>query len=471
MKSVIKKILCVVLIIAVVCGIIVAPYGLSFLKTQSEFSIEEGEFSVEAAVLNGESKAATLTGYDEKTEKLTIEFEKGSVDWFNYFGIKYSSDAYLKGEIFYKAGVKDKSEEFFLEPSENGTFYSFIDNCLDGTKANKIKSISFIPLNKKTADIKLSGISTFNREIPEQEIYIEADALKIGVDLLWGGALSYVEDTDSKVEAVSVDGKIKVDSNAGERYNAEVVNSNINLINRNDTGRLVQQSYYGTLEYDHGVYMDNDWRYNPVQGGNQFNDNSKIVDLRVEDDYIYIKCRPLDWAKEKEFITPSYMEATYAIEDGKLHTVCRFVDFSGYKEAESTQEIPAFYCIEPLDNFVYYGGDKPWTNGELTYEKDLIFWPDAGYPNFYSKENWSAFTGEFDDSFGIGVFVPDEEQFLAGIFERGKTTNEDPSRDGPTSYIAVTKNRIFKSFDPYEYEYYIATGDVNEIRESFSKIK
>ncbi len=471
MKTVIKKILCVVLIIAVVCGIIVAPYGMSFLKTQSEFSIEEGEFSVEVAVLNGESKAATLTGYEKETEKLIVEFEKGSVDWFNYFGIKYSSDAYLKGEIFYKSGVKDKSEEFFLEPSENGTFYSFIDNCLNGAKANKIKSISFTPLNKKTADIKISGISTFNREIPEQEIYIEAGALKIGVDLLWGGALSYVEDTDSKVEAVSVDGKIKVDSNAGERYNAEVVNSNINLINRNDTGRLVQQSYYGTLEYDHGVYMDNDWRYNPVQGGNQFNDNSKIVDLRVEEDYIYIKCRPLDWAKEKEFITPSYMEATYAIEDGKLHTVCRFVDFSGYKETGSTQEIPAFYCIEPLDNFVYYGGDKPWTNGELTYEKDLIFWPDAGYPNFYSKENWSAFTGEFEDSFGIGIFVPDEERFLAGIFERGKTTNEDPSRDGPTSYIAVTKDRIFKSFDPYEYEYYIATGDVNEIRESFSKIK
>ena len=269
---------------------------------------------------------------------------------------------------------------------------------------------------------------------------------------------------------VSVDGKIKVDSNATERYNAESVNNNVNLINRNDTGRLVQQSYYGTLDYEHGVYMENDWRYNPVQGGNQFNDASKIVDLRVTDTKIYIKCRPLDWAKEKEYITPSYMEATYFLEDGAVHAKCRFVDFSGYPEAESTQEIPAFYCIEPLNNFVYYGGKKPWTDGKLTSEPDLIFWPDAGYPNFYSKENWSAFTGEFEDSFGIGVYVDNEEAFLAGVYEREKTTNEDPSRDGPTSYIAIVKNRTFKSFDPYQYEYYLATGDTTEIRNTFKNI-
>ena len=155
--------------------------------------------------------------------------------------------------------------------------------------------------------------------------------------------MSYLEDLDSNVQAVSVDGQIKVDSNASERYNAESVNDNVNLINRNDTGRLVQQSYYGTLDYDHGVYMDNDWRYNPVQGGNQFNDASKIVDLRVTDTEIYIKCRPLDWAKEKEYITPSYMEATYSLEDGAVHAKCRFVDFSGWVHGCKSQELPAFY--------------------------------------------------------------------------------------------------------------------------------
>ena len=442
---------------------IFSAYFISFIKTTDNFEMQNGitllKETTEIAISKNDS---TITVLD-----LTLN----NCGWFNYYGIEYSSDCYIKATVHYSAGVKAKTEDFFLEPSKKKiTFYSFVDDALAGKKGNKINSITLEPLTKAEENIKIYGFSVFNREIPEQEIFIQNDTHKLGIDLLWGGALSYLEDLDSNVEAVSVDGQIKVDSNASERYNTESVNDNVNLINRNDTGRLVQQSYYGTLDYDHGVYMENDWRYNPVQGGNQFNDASKIVDLRVTDTEIYIKCRPLDWAKEKEYITPSYMEATYSLENGAVHAKCRFVDFSGYPEAESTQEIPAFYCIEPLNNFVYYGGKKPWTNGKLTNEPDLIFWPDAGYPNFYSKENWSAFTGEFEDSFGIGVYVDNEEAFLAGVYEREKTTNEDPSKDGPTSYIAIVKNRIFKSFDPYQYEYYLATGNTTEIRNTFEKI-
>ena len=436
---------------------------MSFIKTSDNFEMKNG-----IALL----KEATEIAISKNDSTITVlDLTLNNCGWFNYYGIEYSSDCYIKATVHYSAGVKAKTEDFFLEPSKKKTtFYSFVDDALAGKKGNKINSITLETLTKAEENIKIYGFSVFNREIPEQEIFIQNDTHKLGIDLLWGGALSYLEDLDSNVQAVFVDGQIKVDSNASERYNTESVNNNVNLINRNDTGRLVQQSYYGTLDYDHGVYMENDWRYNPVQGGNQFNDASKIVDLRVTDTEIYIKCRPLDWAKEKEYITPSYMEATYSLEDGAVHAKCRFVDFSGYPEAESTQEIPAFYCIEPLNNFVYYGGKKPWTNGKLTNEPDLIFWPDAGYPNFYSKENWSAFTGEFEDSFGIGVYVDNEEAFLAGVFEREKTTNEDPSKDGPTSYIAIVKNRIFKSFDPYEYEYYLATGDTTEIRSTFEKI-
>ena len=436
---------------------------MSFIRTSDNFEMKNG-----IALL----KEATEIAISKNDSTITVlDLTLNNCGWFNYYGIEYSSDCYIKATVHYSAGVKAKTEDFFLEPSKKKTtFYSFVDDALAGKKGNKINSITLETLTKAEENIKIYGFSVFNHEIPEQEIFIQNDTHKLGIDLLWGGALSYLEDLDSNVQAVFVDGQIKVDSNASERYNTESVNNNVNLINRNDTGRLVQQSYYGTLDYDHGVYMENDWRYNPVQGGNQFNDASKIVDLRVTDTEIYIKCRPLDWAKEKEYITPSYMEATYSLEDGAVHAKCRFVDFSGYPEAESTQEIPAFYCIEPLNNFVYYGGKKPWTNGKLTNEPDLIFWPDAGYPNFYSKENWSAFTGEFEDSFGIGVYVDNEEAFLAGVFEREKTTNEDPSKDGPTSYIAIVKNRIFKSFDPYEYEYYLATGDTTEIRSTFEKI-
>lgn len=432
-------------------------YPASYLSTDESFDIAQANLLEEAFIL------------DDDTVVMNID-KSFTLNWFNYYGMTYTSDSYIKGEITYKAGVRTKTEAFYLEPGEDAQFYSFIDNCLDGTKANYIESISFEALDSESASFELKGFAVFNRKIPDKEIFIEDGKIKIGVDLNWGGALSYLEDTDSDVQAVKVDGTVKVDSDAAERYGEKSVNNHVNLINRNDTGRLVQQSYYGTTGedgYEPAYYNENQWAYNPVQGGNQYNENSKIVDVRIEENLIYIKCQPLDWAKSAEYMTPSYMEAYYTSENGMLHVSCRFVDFSGYKATVNTQELPAFYCIEPLNNFVYS------SEGELKYEKELIFWPDAGYPNFSSDENWAAFMGEFDDSFGIGLYVPDEgsTSFLAGVYARGETTEKEPDKESPTSYIAVVKNFEFKSFNPYEYEYYITTGNVNEIRNAFATLE
>ncbi len=401
------------------------------------------------------------------------EFEFDAEGMFNYYGISYKSDAYMKGVVTYTSKGSEYSEEFFLEPSD-GTkpFYSFIDGVLDKAKSNSLCGISVEPLNKEEAEFSLLGAGVFNRKVPDTNVYIESGGYKIGVDLLWGGALDYLEDLDSDVEAVKVDGRVYVDSNASERYGARAANKNVNLINRHDTGRLVQQSYYGTWEYDCGYYGENRWNYNPVQGGNQYNEASKIVDLVCAEDYIYIKCRPLDWAKPAEDITPSYMEATYSIGGGCVNVSCRFVDFSGYPSTHTTQELPAFYCIEPFNRFVYYSGDKPWTGDKnLSYENKLIFWPDAGYPNFTSTENWAAFIGESDDSFGIGLYVPHNATFLAGVSDREKTTKTDPSSDLPTSYIAAVEYKTFESFSPIEYNYSITTGTTDEMRANFENIR
>ncbi len=428
------------------------------------FKDYDTDFNIEGDPVFSENEMHEIS----KKETKTLSYEKE----FNYYGIKYTSDEYLKCSIAYMVGNKRVVEEFFLEPGEK-EFYSFIDNALDGENAKTLVEFSCTPLNAKKANVKYTAFSVFLREVPEQEVFIETENYKLGVDLLWGGALSYLEDLNSDVEAVKVDGKIKVDSNASERYDTRAVNENVNLINRNDTGRLVQQSYYGTVEapYEPGTYMDNTWNYNPVQGGNQYNENSKIVDIKCTDTEIYVKCRPLDWAKSKEYITPSYMEAWYTIENNNVHVKCRFTDFSGYPATPRTQELPAFYCIEPLNTFVYYDGAEPFSkDNKLCIEDSLIFWPDAGYPNFKSVEQWSAFRGEFSDSFGIGLYMPTHDTFLTGVFARGETTEKDPSIDSPTSYIAVVKDYVFESFKPKEYDYYISTGTTDEIRNNFKEI-
>lgn len=407
------------------------------------------------------------------SQKAEFVFEEEN-KWFNYFAISYRSDAYMKGNVVYIIRGAEYYEEFFLEPSD-GTkpFCSFIDGVLDNVKSNTLCRITIEPLDKAQAEFALLGVGIFNREVPDKNVYIESDGYKIGVDLLWGGALDYLEDLDSDVEAVKVDGKVYVDSDASEIYGKKAVNKNVNLINRYDTGRLVQQSYYGTAEGYEDVYYGNDlWRYNPVQGGNQFNEASKIVDLECTENYIYIKCRPLDWAKPAEDITPSYMEAKYTISSGCVNVSCRFVDFSGFPKTNTTQELPAFYCIEPFNRFVYYSGSEPWAGDEnLTYQNNLVFWPDMGYPNFTSTENWAAFIGERDDSFGIGLYIPHNDNFLAGIYDRGKTTESDPSVSISTSYIAAVKWVDFESFSPIEYSYYISTGTTDEIRSTFNNIR
>lgn len=460
-----------------------AGYPLSFLESNTDetFDIKKGQFSLESIFLNGSENSVSVSGYDSfdgqmtVSNKAVIEFEENDCGYFNYYAVAYSSDAYLKGVITYSEGRNTVSEDFFLEPSEDGEFFSFIDGILDKKKANEIILVSFEPLDKEIARISVSGVATFNRKIPDREVFIDNRRVRIGVDLLWGGALSYFEDLDSDVEAVRVDGRVKVDSDASERYGKRAFSKNVNLINRFDPGRLVQQSYYGTNGssgdgYVQGEFMGNLWNYNPVQGGNQFGESSKIVDLRVTDNVLYVKCRPLDWALPKENITPSYMEATYTLDGNLMNAECRFVDYSGYTPYYTSQEIPAFYCIEPLNRFVYYGGENPWSDETLTVEPDLIFWPDAGYPKFESPENWSAFIGEFDDSFGIGVYVPDETTFLAGVFDRGGLLEKDPSKGGSTSYIAVIKFRTFESYAPYSYQFSLASGNTAEIRDAFSEI-
>lgn len=393
-----------------------------------------------------------------------------SCDEFNFFGIKYSGSTYAKGTVTYKVNGENYSEVFFLEPAENGEFCSFIDGVFENVRSTELVSLSFAPINAASFDFEVAGISVFNREVPETVTYIQNESIKIGLNMEWGGALSYYEDLDSNVQAVSDNGIIRIDSNAAERFGTESLNDSVNLINCHDTGRLVQQSYYGTQNYEMGFYNGHYCAYNPVQGGNMYNDSSKIVDLRISGDSIYVKCRPLDWAKEKEYITESYMEATYTFCGDTLKTQCRFVDFSGYDPANAGQEIPAFYGAATMDNFVYYNGNAPWTDGELSSLDGLDEYLYAHYPAVYPTEHWGALTGEFEDSFSIGLYIPESEYILAGVSGTVTGQTENPDTSNPTSYLAGGKKMTFQSFDPIEYDFYITTGTVENVRNNFKNI-
>lgn len=397
------------------------------------------------SVTGGELGASN---YYKFSESISYYFKQNVGAGFNTYSIVYSTDAYLKGEITYLSGCEAFTEEFFLEPGESVKFTSLIDPALKGGKRDSVDSLKFTLLKGTSASFLLEDISVSTREIPTEDVaYISDGKYKLGVKLTWGGGVSYLEDLTDGDDSIT------------------------NLLNDHDTGRLIQQSFYGTdsAPYKPAKYGENMWCYNPVQGGDQYGNRSKLVDFAIAEDgkSIWVKCQPLDWA-QKNSRTPSYMENTYTIAGGHIEVENRFIDFSGYTHRNAHQELPAFYTISYLSDFVFYNGTKAWQGDALTTKKDLKFWggnSDA-YFNVTSKENWCAWVAP--NGYGVGVYTSIAEILLAGRYQFNGSKD---ARNDATNYVAPLITYTHKSFDVFEYSYYITTGTVDEIRAEFEKLK
>lgn len=366
---------------------------------------------------------------------------------FNRYCLRYTSTIPLRCHLSYRLKGSFKSEVFYLEAGEDGEFFSFIDGYLAGETGDAGELT--LRANSITGEEGKFTVTRFWTEqapvIAERTCYVENDFFRIGVELAWGGGLSVFEDKHCPVPELK------------------------NLLNRHDTGRLVQQSYYGMRQppYRLGSFMGNDWCYNPVQGGDKGNFRSKLIDARVEGNVVYVKCRPRDWGHSGGD-TYCYMENRYVPEGDCLRVENRFVDFSGWSHPESTQELPAFYTVSRLGNYYYYDGDAPWTGAPLSHKDDLPFWPDdwaycTFTPSEQNTERWTAFV---DDSlYGIGLFTPGTDKIVAGRYKHDGST--DPDGD-PTNYIAPEGRIRLRCFEPLCYSYLITAGSLEDIRARFA---
>ncbi len=480
-------------------------------------------------VTDGDEKSITVNGAAHPVKvannNYTIEY---STTPFNRYELTYYSDSYVKGVITMDADT----EVFFLEPSDNGYFASYIDSFLRGITHYSVISIEFTCLDKEFGNFELYSVSTINATVPNDPTqFYQNDEYKVGISLDYGGVVSEIYDLKNQTasdpvvvrvynengkDITRVDHRSILDRDFGTNYKAESLD--VNLINTNDRGRYLQQSYYGTDQppFELGDYNGVKWPYNPVQGGNinhfdpatgdviKGGEASKVIDYRITDKEIYIKTRPLDWGKNSEdypdsYVTDSYMEAWYVFEDGMIKTYCRFVDYSGYPSNTRDQELPALYTIEPLNNFVYHSGGEAWSDANVRQDKEEPeFWgvlPEYnallqanGKPtvdvDVDCNENWAAFTASPDpESFGIGVYSAGVTDFHYGVFpaiynedqvKQGNlvenyrhTASLNPAIESPTSYISPVGVMTFESYKPIEYSYYVTTGTEEEIREDF----
>ncbi len=389
---------------------------------------------------------ATLTNEHE----LVYQFPEGTfADRFNRFTMVYSSTQPVKVWVHYTERGAETVDYFFVDAGE-GTFSGLSAGFIKGYTAKSLVEIRVESLNGKPADFTLAGLTTQRLDKPASTVYVENERFKLGVELGWGGAVSYLEDKACSIPDLG------------------------NLVNKHDTGRLIQQSFYGVQENDEykpGISFDTKWRYNPVQGGDQYNNASRLIDFTVTENSIYIKAQPQDWSLDNQ-LTPSYMENTYTLENEYVKVDNRFTDYSGWEHPFAGQELPAFYTVSYLDTFVWYNGEDSWTGDALSSRNDLPFWGDhAGECTFILREKntetWCAWINGADD-YGLGVYAPNIDQLKAGryLYDGSKSDMAES-----TGYVAPINVLKMVSFKPIEYSYLLAAGSTAEIRKIFTEKK
>jgi hypothetical protein len=399
----------------------------------------------------------TLTGYtalDKATatvgESLTYTLEgEAFEEKFNRFTLTYSATAPVKVWVTYTERGKSAEEYFFLDAKE-GQFSGLNTGFMKGYSARKLTALRVEPLTDKATAFTLAGVYTEKLEKLPKTYYLESDRYKLGIDLGWGGTVSYLEDKACTIPDL------------------------VNLVNRHDTGRLIQQSFYGVQENDEytpGISFDSKWRYNPVQGGDQYNNPSRLIDVVITANSLYIRSQPQDWSLDNA-LTPSYYENTYTLDGDCVKVDNRFTDYSGWEHPFAGQELPAFYTVSYLDTFVWYNGEEPWTGDALSSKNDLPFWGDhAGECTFVLREKntetWCAWVSGGDD-YGLGVYVPNIDQHKAGRYEFDGSKSD---MAGSTGYVAPINILKLVSFDPIEYSYLLTAGNIATIRETFTARK
>lgn len=350
---------------------------------------------------------------------------------FNRITFSYSSENPAEAEIEYTTDGAKVSDKFYLEPSEDGTFALLIKDAVEGKTADDLKIISV------TGGASIKEFKTDTAEVPK-EAFLEKDGVRLGITLEMGGAIASL-------------------------YDEKAPAGYTNLLNRCDTGRLVQQSYYGCAEppYELGEFMGNPWPYNPVQGGDKGGFRSRIIEFSRSEDEIYIKAQPYDWGHIGS-ITPSYMENRYRfLEGGLIRVDNRFVDYSGLTHGARSQELPAFYVVSALDIFTWEDA------GKRSSRDDMIFWPDASDQNFRLTDPDSAFCVWHDKSgYGVGLAVPGVETYYAGRFQYNGSA--DP-HNGATNYVAPLKTIRLRSYKPLSYSYLLSVGDIETTARRFKE--
>ncbi len=278
----------------------------------------------------------------------------------------------------------------------------------------------------RTAILCLIPLTVVAKPEP-QEKFLSNGEVKIGIDLTSGGSIFWFSELPA----------------------------DRNLLNHNDRGRFIQQSYYG--KPDGSIWAKKPWRWNPVQGGDYKGKPAKLVESQETKTSIHVKSIPVNWAGGQD-LDECRMEEWITL-DGKVATIRFRFTYSGTTEhPPSHQELPAVFMDHALSGLVYYSGDKPWTGAAL--KKDIPGWPNESRE---ISESWAAYTGP--DGRGMGVHFPGSTKVTCYRFK-----GPDGPKGSGCSYFAPIQTLAIKPGFTHEYLVHLTIGTPEEIRGRFGKI-
>lgn len=273
-------------------------------------------------------------------------------------------------------------------------------------------------------------------------LYLESDsgtdASRVGLQTFWGGSI------------------------------VEVSLNGTNFVNEHDTGREVQAAEYdGKAKYDPCAGCTGTWGWNPVQGGDKYNQGSPVLAQSLATESLYIKTQPYQWNPDDKGGGPGqpvvgdmYIEATVSVVTNHAFTFkvhYKITHFGSDHHANSIQEFPAVYVNLGFDRFACNSNTTPWTGSSLTFVT-MPQLPMFG-PTLYASERWGAFVDNSDN--GLTVFVPPMAPYLGGFAAAG---DSGPTGSG-TNYFAP---RTFFTFGPnsvLEGDVYLIAGDYKHARQ------
>src|SRR6185436_9985710 len=161
-------------------------------------------------------------------------------------------------------------------------------------------------------------------------LFIDNGEIRLGVNTNWGAGIAWFSNSRGR-----------------------------NLVNQWDTGRLIQQSYYGTK--DGSVWDKQPWRWNPVQGGDWRGHPAKVLELRSTANTLYAKSQAKHWAAGTDL--PDVIFEEWIGLTGRLAHVRFQMTYSGTKaHPKTTHEIPAVFLAPEFNTPVLYDGTNAWRN-------------------------------------------------------------------------------------------------------------